>query len=306
MRGRLIRAGVVLGLSAPAGCAADRDGGGGVVVVDGSSSLYPLSEAVADEFVRMHPGSRVVVRVSGTAGGLRRFCEGEIGIAGASRPMTSAEAARCRAGERRYLAIPVARDGVTLVANTANRAVTCLTAGELRRVWEPGSAVTTWRDLNPAFPAEKIRLFGPGPDSGTFGFFTTVIAGRPGASRADHYQTENDHLIARGVAGNPWALGYLGSASYAANENLVRALAVDAGFGCVHPTPAAIGDGRYSPLARDLYIYVDTASRNLYGFVEHYVASSRALAEETGYAPLPAAEYARSLALLEAVRENSS
>lgn len=302
----LTRAGVVLGLSVLAGCAADRDGGGGVLVVDGSSSLRPLSEAVADEFVRMHPGSRVVVRVSGTGGGFRRFCEREADIAGASRPMTSAEAARCRAGGRRHVVLPVARDGVTVITNTANRAVTCLTLGELRRVWETGSAVTTWRDLSPAFPAEKIRLFGPGTDSGTFRFFTTVIAGRPGASRADHYQTENDHLIVRGVAGNPWALGYLGSASYAANENLVRALAVDTGFGCVHPTPAAVGDGRYSPLARDLYIYIDSASRNTYGFAEHYVTSSRTLAEEVGYAPLPAAEYARSLALLEAIRENSS
>jgi len=282
-----------------------------VLVVDGSSSLYPLSEAVAEAFAAEHPGSRVVVRVSGTGGGLRRFCEGEVDIAGASRAMTSAEAARCAAAGIRYLAVPVARDGVALVASLANDAVGCLTLTELRRLWEPESRVHTWRDLRPAFPAEKIRLFGPGNDSGTFRFFTRVIVGRPGASRADHYQTEDDHLIARGVAGNPWALGYLGSASYAAGEESVRALAVYAGFGCVHPTPAAIGDGSYSPLARDLYIYVSNVYRNMYKstenvytFAEHYVSASAALAEEVGYSPLPPAEYARNLALLAVARSS--
>ena len=307
--GRLVHMGAALFLCALAGCAAEADGGGGVLMVDGSSSLYPLSEAVAEEFARERPGSRVVVHVSGTGGGFRRFCAGEIDIAGASRVMTPAEAARCRAAGIRYLAIPVARDGVTLVTNPANEAVGCLTLTELRRLWEPESGVTTWRDLRPALPAEKIRLFGPGHDSGTFRFFTNVVVGRPGASRADHYQTEDDHLIARGVAGNPWALGYLGSASYAASEELVRALAVDTGFGCVHPTPGAIGDGSYSPLARDLYIYVKNMYKppeNVYGFVVHYVSASEALAVEAGYAPLPATEYERSLALLAAAREDSS
>lgn len=312
IRGRLVRAGAAALVFAVSGCAADVGGAGSVLVVDGSSSVYPLSEAVAGEFAEAYPGSRVVVRVSGTGGGLRRFCEGETDIAGASRAMTSAEADLCRAAGIRHLAVPVARDGVIIVANTANDAVGCLTLAELRRLWEPGSGVATWRDLRPAFPAEKIRLFGPGDDSGTFRFFTTVVVGRPRASRADHYQTEDDHLIARGVAGNPWALGYLGSASYAANEDPVRALAVDTGFGCVHPTPGAIRDGSYSPLARDLYIYVGNVrgsgsalSEDVYRFAVHYVSASGALAEEAGYAPLPAAEYERSLGLLAAAREDS-
>ena len=292
-----------------AGCTADAGDRGPVLVVDGSSSLYPLSEAVAEDFAREHPGSRIVVHVSGTAGGLRRLCEGEIHIAGASRPMTSAEAARCRSAGIGYLAIPVARDGVAVVVNAGNETVDCLTLPELRRLWEPGSGVRTWRDLRPALPAERIRLFGPGTVSGTYHFFTTVVMGRTGASRADHYQTEDDHLIARGVAGNPWSLGYLGSASYAANEDRVRALAVDTGFGCVHPTPSAIGDGSYGSLARDLYIYaVDMYNEmynNMYNFVTHYVSVSQALAEEVGYAPLPSEEYERSLALLAEAREGS-
>lgn len=313
VRRRPGRDGTVLLLLAAAACASDAGARGGTLVVDGSSSLYPLSEAVAEEFARERPGSRVVVRVSGTGRGLRRFCEGEVDLAGASRPITSAEAARCRAAGIRYVALPVAADGVTVVASPANGAAGCLTLTELRRLWEPESGVATWRDLRPDFPAERIRLFGPGNDSGTFRFFTAVVVGRPGASRVDHYQTEDDHLIARGVAGSPWALGYLGSASYAAGEELVRALAVDAGFGCVHPTPAAVGDGSYSPLARDLYVYVRTVYGNVrgipddvYGFAAHYVSAGAALAEEAGYAPLPAAEYARALALLEAAREDPS
>lgn len=293
-----------------AGCSPGVGDGGDVLVVDGSSSLYPLSEAVAEDFAREHPGSRIVVRVSGTAGGLRRLCAGEVHIAGASRPMTAAEAARCRSAGIDYLAIPVARDGVSLVVNRDNEAVGCMTMTELRRLWEPGSAVTTWRDLRPGLPAERIRLFGPGTASGTYHFFTSVVMGRAGASRADHYQTEDDHLIARGVAGNRWSLGYLGSASYAANEDRVRALGVDAGFGCVSPTPATVGDGSYSPLARDLYIYTtgmyNKMYRNMYIFAAYYVAASQGLAEEAGYAPLPAAEYERSLALLAAAGEGSS
>ena len=292
-----------------AGCSADGVDRGPVLVVDGSSSLYPLSEAVAEDFARENPGSRIVVRVSGTAGGLRRFCEGEVHIAGASRPMTSAEAARCRSAGIDYLAIPVVRDGVAVVVNTGNEAVGCLTMHELRRLWEPGSGVTTWRDLRPGLPAERIRLFGPGTVSGTYHFFTSVVMGRAGASRADHYETENDHLIVRGVAGNRWSLGYLGSAGYAANEDPVRALGVDTGFGCVSPTPESIGDGSYSPLARDLYIYTANLYNKMYiymyNFVVHYVSASRELAGEVGYAPLPAGEYERSLALLAGAREGS-
>ena len=298
--GPLRRAGGALTLLSAllAGCSAGDGDGGSVLVVGGSSSLYPLSAAVAEDYAREHPGSRIVVRVSGTAGGMRRLCEGEIHIAGASRPMTSAEAARCRSAGIGHLAIPVARDGVAVVVNAGHDAVGCLTLTELRRLWAPGGGVATWRDLRPGLPAERIRLFGPGTASGTYRFFTAVVMGRAGASRADHYQSEDDHLIARGVAGSRWSLGYLGSASHAASEDRVRALAVDAGFGCVRPTPETIGDGSYGPLARDLYIYVSDMYSNMYRFVVHYVTASQSLAVEAGYAPLPAGEYERSLARL--------
>ena len=303
--GRLSLAALVLCLW---GCG-EAGGPGALVVVDGSSSLYALSEAVAEEFTDEFPQYRVAVRISGSGGGLRRFCDGEIDIAAASRTMTSAEAARCRATGRDYLAIPVARDGIAIVAHPANAAVSCLSLAELRQLWRPGSEVTTWRDLRPALPAEKIRLFGPGTDSGTHDYFTTVVMGRPGASRADHYQTEDDHLIARGVAGNRWALGYFGSAGYAASRDRLRVLAIDAGFGCVRPTPTALDDGSYSPLARDLYIYVGRMSilhDHVYNFAVHYVSASEGLAAEIGYAPLPAAQYARNRVLLAGARQEGS
>ncbi len=287
------------------GCAPDGDR---VVVVDGSSSLYPLTEAVSEAFAREHPGARIVIRVSGSGGGLRRFCEDEADIAAASRLMTAAEMARCRAADRRFLALPVARDGVAMVAHPANEAVACLTLAELGRIWGPDAAVTTWRDLRPALPAERIRLFGPGTDSGTFRFFTRVVVGRPGASRADYHRTEDDHLIVRGVAGDRWSLGYFGSAHHAAHSDRLRMLAVDTGFGCVLPTPAAIRDGRYSPLSRELYLYVKSvllADPDVFDFIEHYVSASELLARDTGYAPLPAAEYSRSRALLNEARSEA-
>jgi len=287
------------------GCGAD---GGRVVVIDGSSSLYPLTEAVSEAFAREHPAARIVIRVSGSGGGLRRLCEDEADIAAASRLMTAAEMARCRAAGHPFLALPVARDGVALVVHPANDAVACLTLAELGRIWGPAAAVTTWRDLRPALPAERVRLFGPGPDSGTFRFFTRVVVGRPGASRTDYFRTEDDHLVARGVAGDRWSLGYFGSANHAAHSSRLRMLAVDTGFGCVLPTPASIRDGRYSPLSRDLYLYVKRALLTdpaVFDFIEHFVSASELLAQETGYVPLPAAEYSRNRALLGEARSEA-
>jgi len=302
----IARAGLLAVLAA--GCGGSDGEAGRVVRVGGSSSLYPPSVAVAADLAAARPKARIVVSVSGTVGGLRRLCDGGIDVAGASRPIATAEAARCRARGVEYVAFPVARDGVAIVVNAANTVPQCLTLAELARLWEPSSSVRRWRDLRPALPAEAIRLFGPGSDSGTFDFFTNVILGRPGASRADYYRTEDDNLIARGVGGDRWALGYLGSASAGADDARLRAVAVDTGFGCVLPTEEAVSDGRYSPLSRDLYLYVALASlarRDVYDFVHHYVAAAERLSGTTGYAALPAAEYGRALAELARTRAES-
>lgn len=293
------RAGLVAVLAAACG---GSDGEAGQVVrVGGSSSLYPLSVAVAADLAAARPEARIVVGMSGTAGGLRRLCGGGIDVSGASRPISSAESARCRAEGIDYLAVPVARDGVAILVNAANTAPQCLTLGELARLWEPSSPVLSWRDLRPALPAETIRLFGPGSDSGTFDFFTNVVVGRPGASRVDYYRTEDDNLIARGVAGDRWALGYLGTAAIGTDHAHLRTIAVDTGFGCVFPNEEAVSDGRYSPLSRDLYLYVALASlarRQVHDFVQHYLASAGRLSRMTGYVALPAAEYERGLEVL--------
>ena len=287
-----------------AGCGGGGEGGR-VVRVGGSSSLYPLSVAVADDLAEARPDARIAVAMSGTVGGLRRLCEGGIDVAGASRPISTAESALCRAEGIDYLAVPVARDGVAIVVSAANTVLECLTLGELARLWEPSSPVRRWRDLRPALPAETVRLFGPGSDSGTFDFFTNVVVGRPGASRVDYYQTEDDNLIARGVAGSRWALGYLGSAATVTDRTVLRTVAVDTGFGCVLPTGEAVSDGRYSPLARELYLYVALGSltrRDVFGFVHHYLASAARLSRITGYVALPAAEYERGLEVLARMR----
>ena len=303
-RSAVVRAGLKVmaacAIVAQAACVAG-DGGDGVVTVGGSSSLYALSEAVAESFAGIRPGFRVTVGFSGTAGGLRQLCDGEIDIAGASRRISTAEAARCRAMGFPFLEIPVARDGIAIVVNPANTGVDCLTLEELTRLWGPAGEVRTWRDLRPAFPDETIRLFGPGPDSGTFRYFTSVVVGRPGASRADHYQSEDDGLIARGVAGDRRGLGYFGSAAYASHRETLRAVPVDTGFGCVDPTREAVADGRYSPLSRDLFIYVGVTSlarEVVYAFADHYLFAAAMLTAETGYVPLPPAEYVRGRAVL--------
>ena len=279
--------------------------GGPVVSVGGSGSLQPLSEAVAESFLEAMPGQRVTVSASGTAGGLRRLCEGTLDIAGASYRISTEEAEVCRETGIRHIRIPVARDGIVLVAHPGNDFVDCLTLEELRRLWGPGEDVRSWRDLRPDYPAEPIRFFGPGPGSGTFSYFTSVVTGRPGAGRSDYYRSAAADLIARGVAGDRRGLGYLGSAAFARHRDQLRAIPVDTGFGCVPPAAEAVADGRYSPLARDLYIHVGLASLardEVFALVEHYLVEGAALAAETGYVPLPASEYDRSRAAVAAAR----
>ena len=280
-------------------------GHGSVVAVDGSSSLYPLSEAVAEAYQDDRPGARVTVALSGSGSGLRQLCAGTIDVAGASRPLSADEARLCRARGLHPLALLVARDGVALVVNARNADVACLTLDELGRLWHPDSRVTTWRDLRPGLPSARVRLLGPGSGSATFHFFTTEVVGQRGLSRADYHHTENDFLIARGVAGHRWALGYFGSAYVAGGRNHIRALEVDTGFGCVFPTPKAVTDGRYGPLVRDLYIYVtgtSLARPSVLSFVSYYVDRAGLIGAELGYGALSADEYVRGRALLAGAR----
>lgn len=268
-----------------------------LVVVDGSSTVYPMAEALAEDFQEARPEYRVIVGVSGTGGGFQRFCAGETDISNASRDMTPEERARCEAAGVIPLRLPLALDGITLVAHPDNDVVECLTLAELRRIWEPGSEIRTWHDVRPGFPVRDLHLYGPGPDSGTFDFFTTVVVGRPRASRVDYYQTEDDFLIARGVSGDRWAVGYFGHSYFVGSDEMLKAVAVDLGFGCVSPSPATIADGRYGPLTRELFAFVDRVAldrRAVRDFAQAALANAPRVAREVGYVALPEGEYARS------------
>lgn len=282
------------------------DGGGGVtgeVRIDGSSTVFPVAEAVAEEFQIENPGVRVTAGLSGTGGGFKRFCAGEIEISNASRPIKESEREACRAAGVDFVELPVARDGLSLVANPQNDFARCLTVEELRRIWEPGSDVTTWRDVRSDWPAQPIRLYGPGTDSGTFDYFTEAIMGESGSSRPDYQASEDDNILVQGVAGDRYALGYMGYHYVVENRDRLALLEVDGGAGCVAPTDESIASGDYAPLSRPLFVYVSVGSLErpeVRAFVEYMMEHAPELVPATGYLALGEDEYARNL---ERVRE---
>lgn len=290
-----------------AGCGNDQTGGAGggttgSIEIDGSSTVFPITEAVAEEFMAETGGDiRVTVALSGTGGGFRRFCSGETDISNASRPITEEEIEACAQAGVTYLELPVALDGLAVMVNPANDFVECLTTDELRQIWEPGSTVQNWSDVRAEWPAEPIRLYGPGTNSGTFDYFTEEIAGESGASRSDYTASEDDNVLVQGVAGDDGALGYFGFAYYIENQDQLKVVGVDGGSGCVTPTPTTIEDGEYAPLSRPLFIYVSEqslADEAVQSFVEFYLSTAAELAGEVGYVPLSAASYEESRAAL--------
>jgi|CeladaMinimDraft_18_1061708.scaffolds.fasta_scaffold00021_73 phosphate transport system substrate-binding protein len=286
---------LVLALFAAA-CGERGPGGGeGRVLIDGSSTVYPLTEAVAEEFgIAQGAAVQVTVGLSGTGGGFERFCAGETDINNASRPIKDAERDECIVNDVRFLELPVAYDGISIVVHPDNTWVDCLTVEELRRIWEPGSTVESWAEVREGFPDEPLRLYGPGPDSGTFDDFTEAVVGEPGASRWEYTVSEDDNVLVTGVAGDRGALGYFGYAYYEANRDRVKLVAVDGGSGCVAPTPETIRRGTYDPLSRPLFIYVNRESlarRTVADFVRFYMDVAPELAREVGYVPLSEADY---------------
>jgi len=277
----------------------ERSAVSGAVTLDGSSTVFPIAEAVAEEFQIANPEVRVTVGFSGTGGGFERFCAGETDISNASRPIDSEEAEACAAAGIEFTEIPVAWDGLSVIVNPANDFVTCLTVAELRRVWEPGSVVRTWRDVRPEWPAENIRLYGPGTDSGTFDYFTETVNGETGASRPDYQASEDDNILVQGVAGDRYSLGYFGYAYYTESADRLKLVEVDGGSGCVAPSDATIADGTYAPLSRPIYMYVKHAALarpEVNAFVTFLLTEAGELVPSTGYHPLSAQEYTDALA----------
>jgi phosphate transport system substrate-binding protein len=267
---------------------------GGQVQVDGSSTVYPVAVAVAEEFQIENRGVRVTVGFSGTGGGFKRFCAGEIDISDASREISEAERAACEAAGVEFVEVPVAWDGLSVVVNPANDFVECLTVPELEAMWRPGSSVRTWRDVRPEFPAEPIRLYGPGTDSGTFDYFTEVVIGEAKASRNDFQASEDDNILVQGVAGDQYALGYFGYAYFRENRDRLKLVAVDGGEGCVQPSDETVSDGSYAPLSRPLYMYVSRRAAErpeVRAFVDFMLENAPDLVPSTGYLALDPARY---------------
>jgi phosphate transport system substrate-binding protein len=264
------------------------------VRIDGSSTVYLITEAVAEEYQAQHPHTRVTVGVSGSGGGFQKFCVGETDISDASREINRRELEACLTNGIVPIEIVVGLDGITLVVNAANDFVSCLTTDELRRIWQPVSEVRTWSDVRPGWPDEDIELYGPGADSGTFDYFTETVMGEVGASRPDFAASEDDNVLVQGVAGGRYALGYFGYAYYLHNSDKLKAVAIDDGDGCVAPNPATIETRAYSPLARPLFLYINPESlkrREVQAFAEFYLMFAREFLPQVGYVPLSEDRY---------------
>lgn len=259
-----------------------------VVGVDGSSTVFLISAAVAENFNGVNPDVKVVVSQSGTGGGFKKLAAGEIDICGASRAITQAEAEACEAAGIELLPLQVAFDGLAVVANPANDWCDAITVEQLKTIWraESDGTVNTWNDVNPDWPDEPIKLYGPGDDSGTFDYFTKVINGEEKSGRRDYSASENDNALVTGVAGDRGSLGYFGLGYYIENKEKLKLLAVDAGDGPKSPTPETVRDGSYSPLSRPLYIYVrksSLANPGVVEFVNYYLSEASTVAPQVGY-----------------------
>ena len=273
----------------------------GTIDIDGSSTVFPITQAVAEEFRKVHPGVQVPVGVSGTGGGFKRFVVGETHISNASRSIKPIEIAAAEENGVEFIEIAVGFDGLSVIANPANDFLECLTTDELRAIWEPGSEVDRWSDVRDGLPDSKFRLYGPDTDSGTFDYFTESIVHLEDASRSDYSASSDDNVLIRGVSGDKDALGYFGYAFYSSSPDKLKLIAVDSGSGCIYPSPATINDGTYSPLSRPMFIYVNTAAlerEEVVVFLNFYLDNATTLVEEVGYVSLPEAMYDDGRALV--------
>ncbi len=273
---------------------------GAIIKIDGSSTVYPITEAVAEEYQIEKKGEvQVTVGVSGTGGGFKKFCSAEeavrTDISDASRPIKEEEMAMCKTAGVEYIEIPVAYDAITVVANPENP-VESMTVEQLNKIWGPEAegTVTNWNQVNPEWPDGEFALFGPGADSGTFDSFTDKINGDEGASRTDYTPSEDDNVLVQGVASEPYSLGYFGYSYYEANQDQLKAIAIDNGEGPVAPTVESIRDGSYQPLSRVVYIYVNAEAADkpeVAEFVNYYLANAAELIPDVGSVALTPEEY---------------
>ena len=266
----------------------------GTIRVDGSSTVYPITEAVAEEFMKLHHRVRPTVGISGTGGGFKKLCAGESDISDASRPIKTSEAEQCRKNGIDYIELPIAYDGLAVMVHPSNDWVDYLTVDELREIWRPESPIKKWSDIRPGWPEKDIFLVGADTDSGTFDYFTTAIMGQEGSSRSDYTWSSDDNVLVVAIAGERHSLGYFGLAYYLANRDKLRAVPVDGGDGPVPLSVETVGDASYQPLSRPVFIYVrkESAERlEVQEFVRYYLDQGPIYVSEVGFVPLPQVAY---------------
>jgi phosphate transport system substrate-binding protein len=275
----------------------------GRVTADGSSTVAPLVSLAAERFRKVERQVRVTVGVSGTGGGFERFCAGETDLANASREIDAEEEAACAKKRIQFRELQVANDGISVVVHRDNDWAECLTVDQLKKIWEPGSQVDSWKDVDDSFPDEPIRLFGPGTDSGTFDFFTEQITGEEGKSRSDYSATEDDNVIVNGVSSSKGGLGYFGLSYYEQNKAKLKAVEVDGGDGCVAPSAETVQDGSYKPLARPLLVYARVESLEdklqVSEFMLYLLENQASLAKAALFVPLTEEQVDKSITVLE-------
>jgi phosphate transport system substrate-binding protein len=273
---------------------------GGTIKIDGSSTVYPVTEKVAEGFQKA-TGTNVTVGISGTGGGFKKFCAGDTDISNASRPILKKEMSACSAKGIKYIELPVAYDALTVVANKGNNWANNLTTAELKKIWEPGSTIKNWKEVRSGFPNQPLKLFGPGADSGTFDYFTEAINGKSKASRKDYTASEDDNVLVQGVSRDKGALGYFGMAYYEANKARLKEISVNN----VSPSIQTVQNGSYTPLSRPLFIYVSANSvkrPEVKKFVEYYLKNGAKAAQSVKYVALPGKAYTVGLSRLNSTK----
>ncbi len=268
-----------------------------IIKVDGSSTVYPIIEAVAEEFQKVKKGAvKVTVGISGTGGGFKKFSRGETDISNASRPISKKEIEACKEGGIDYIELPIAYDGLAVMVNPKNNWVTSMTVAELKKIWEPEAEkkIVKWNQVNPAWPDVPLKLYGAGVDSGTFDYFTEAIVGKARSSRGDFTASEDDNVLVQGIATDRGALGFFGYAYYAENTDKLKLVAIDGGRGPIFPSEKTVMDGTYTPLSRPVFIYVNKKSADkpeVKEFIEFFMKNGPKLIKQVKYIPLPDRAY---------------